>query len=68
MLDRLANYYQYLSIMSNCKELIRLYNLLYSNLIDISVIKIELNKIENETIKNKLILEFEYIEMVLEEK
>jgi hypothetical protein len=32
------------------------------------VIKIELNKIENETIKNKLILEFEYIEMVLEEK
>ena len=68
MLDRLTNYYQYLSIMSNCKELIRLYNLLYSNLIDISVIKIELNKIENETIKNKLILEFEYIEMVLEEK
>ena len=68
MLDRITNYYQYTSIMSNSKELIKLYNLLYSDLIDISLVKTELNKITNETIKNKLILEVEYIEMILEGK
>ncbi len=66
MLDRITNFYQYTIIMPNSAELVRLYNLLYSDLVELDAIRNELAKIENERVRNRLLKEFDYVKQIVE--